>query len=554
MTSAMPVQSALVERPGAKTSVPSTLSGHAADIWRSAFDSAYSDTCKERKDREACAAKIAWSAVKNKYRKSKDGNWVEKVDMADADSLQDAEGDSGLPLAIEPDRPIIPTPQNLTRGEAEVWNRVYLEAMQGECGGQENPQACSAREAWNAVKAFGEQAEQDDAIVEVEAEVEAEEDEESDVPSGDEEEEAAAEEEADEESADDDEAVEDGSVEDEEEEEDDEDEEDDERKGKKKPPYQRKSLIERREFSDRRRKKLAREGKALPDGSFPITNCEDVENAVRAFGRHKGSDVRVKRHIMKRARALGCIENVPDEWRQGAEKKSLAVEEVSMTPSEYTERQMKALIAAGRALPGGRVPIVHRADVAAAVGAYIAANAADAQVVAHIITRAGSLGALEELPDTWLNMGTVPLIERVDEKWISATVERVLTTMDDLAWLERIGEETKITRPGHIESMRWRSLPPIERTARAEYLRRFVKRMYAQAVDDMRVAGWDAKPLHRGSHEMEFKRFIDHEEGPLLQRTILIRKVGSKVWRPREISRGASMSSAVLTAADEIRP
>lgn len=59
-----------------KPTAPSTLSGHAADIWRSAFESAYSETCKDREDRDACAASIAWSAVKKGYQKGEGGQWV----------------------------------------------------------------------------------------------------------------------------------------------------------------------------------------------------------------------------------------------------------------------------------------------------------------------------------------------------------------------------------------------------------------------------------------------------------------------------------------------
>jgi len=64
--------------PGQPTA-PSTLSGHAADIWRSAFESAYGSTCKDREDRDACAASIAWSAVKKGYQKGEGGQWVARV-------------------------------------------------------------------------------------------------------------------------------------------------------------------------------------------------------------------------------------------------------------------------------------------------------------------------------------------------------------------------------------------------------------------------------------------------------------------------------------------
>lgn len=38
--------------------------------WRKVFNSAYEGTCKERKDRDECAAKIAWSQIDEKYKKN----------------------------------------------------------------------------------------------------------------------------------------------------------------------------------------------------------------------------------------------------------------------------------------------------------------------------------------------------------------------------------------------------------------------------------------------------------------------------------------------------
>jgi hypothetical protein len=52
------------------------------------------------------------------------------------------------------------------------------------------------------------------------------------------------------------------------------------------------------------RMKLAKEGKALPDGSFPIRNKEDLEKArIRAHqGMNEGA---AKAHVRKRAKELG---------------------------------------------------------------------------------------------------------------------------------------------------------------------------------------------------------------------------------------------------------
>jgi cation transport regulator len=54
---------------GVKDNLPSG----AAAIYKAAFNSAYNGTCK--KD-DGCAAKIAWSAVKQSYHKDEEGNWV----------------------------------------------------------------------------------------------------------------------------------------------------------------------------------------------------------------------------------------------------------------------------------------------------------------------------------------------------------------------------------------------------------------------------------------------------------------------------------------------
>jgi hypothetical protein len=64
------------------------------------------------------------------------------------------------------------------------------------------------------------------------------------------------------------------------------------------------------------REELAKTGEALPNGSYPIRNVSDLRKAVRAYGRSKPSDrAKVRRHITKRAKALGKAELVPDEWK-----------------------------------------------------------------------------------------------------------------------------------------------------------------------------------------------------------------------------------------------
>ena len=73
------------------------------------------------------------------------------------------------------------------------------------------------------------------------------------------------------------------------------------------------------DISTEARERLAKEGKALPDGSYPIRNASDLENAIKAYGRSKPGDrAKVRRHIMKRARALGKADMIPEKWKSAS--------------------------------------------------------------------------------------------------------------------------------------------------------------------------------------------------------------------------------------------
>lgn len=76
----------------------------------------------------------------------------------------------------------------------------------------------------------------------------------------------------------------------------------------------------KREFSEKERDAAAESGAALPDGSFPIHNKSDLENAISAFGRAKNK-ARAKRHIIRRARALGATDMLPADWPGSTKEK-----------------------------------------------------------------------------------------------------------------------------------------------------------------------------------------------------------------------------------------
>ena len=84
--------------------------------------------------------------------------------------------------------------------------------------------------------------------------------------------------------------------------------------------------------SEEVRQKLAKSGEALPDGSYPVRNVSDLRKAVHAYGRSKPSDrAKVRRHIAKRAKALGKPELVPEEWKNlSASKMELSISVADM--------------------------------------------------------------------------------------------------------------------------------------------------------------------------------------------------------------------------------
>lgn len=69
-----------------------------------------------------------------------------------------------------------------------------------------------------------------------------------------------------------------------------------------------------RTFDTAERKAMAKAGSAMPDGSYPIANTGDLQNAIHAIGRGKGSHAAIKAHIIKRAKALGATKMLPQDW------------------------------------------------------------------------------------------------------------------------------------------------------------------------------------------------------------------------------------------------
>lgn len=66
-------------------------------------------------------------------------------------------------------------------------------------------------------------------------------------------------------------------------------------------------------FDETKRAEYAKQGLAMPDGSYPITDIEDLENAIQSIGRAK-EYYATKAFIIKRAKELDAVSLLPEKW------------------------------------------------------------------------------------------------------------------------------------------------------------------------------------------------------------------------------------------------
>ena len=71
--------------------------------------------------------------------------------------------------------------------------------------------------------------------------------------------------------------------------------------------------MEKRDYSAATRERMEIEGTAMRYGSFPLANETDLRNAIQSVGRAANYDA-ARRHIIRRARALGLVELLPEDW------------------------------------------------------------------------------------------------------------------------------------------------------------------------------------------------------------------------------------------------
>lgn len=91
---------------------------------------------------------------------------------------------------------------------------------------------------------------------------------------------------------------------------------------------------ERDKYTADDRKTMASNGQAMPDGSYPIADKEDLANAIHAVGRGGGSHNTIRAHIIKRAKALGASNMIPDNWNADGSMRSTSDEPATTRTSD----------------------------------------------------------------------------------------------------------------------------------------------------------------------------------------------------------------------------
>lgn len=104
-------------------------------------------------------------------------------------------------------------------------------------------------------------------------------------------------------------------------------------------------LALKRMYDEETRMDMAKAGEALPDGSYPIKDEEDLKNAIQAFGRAKDKAA-AKAHIMKRAADLDLEDLIPENWDSEKEMyeddEDMDDEEETMDSEEKTAEDAEA--------------------------------------------------------------------------------------------------------------------------------------------------------------------------------------------------------------------
>ena len=90
------------------------------------------------------------------------------------------------------------------------------------------------------------------------------------------------------------------------------------------------------------RERLEAKGDTAYGTSYPIRNCSDLHNAIRAYGRApEGERAKLRRFIARRRRELGCTEPLPETWHAERHGEHVIVRSPDKPPRRDSEPTYK---------------------------------------------------------------------------------------------------------------------------------------------------------------------------------------------------------------------
>lgn len=102
--------------------------------------------------------------------------------------------------------------------------------------------------------------------------------------------------------------------------------------------------VEKADTSAAGRRDAAAEGAAMPDGSYPIKTKADLRKAIKAVGRGGADHDKIRKHVIKRAKALGLEAMVPSNWNSdGSLKTATKADDELIAKAEQVLRDVRAL-------------------------------------------------------------------------------------------------------------------------------------------------------------------------------------------------------------------
>ncbi len=256
------------------------------------------------------------------------------------------------------------------------------------------------------------------------------------------------------------------------------------------------------------RNKLAEEGKALPDGSYPIRNLDDLKNAIQAYGRSKAEDRKsVRNHIKKRARQLNQRHLVPENWKnlesesitasaedlrnrlaafQEALGKTFAVDEVpmDMMPTDIEDiANGKVEVEAGKFIPGVNQPRDIKGrfrDVLARLKEDLGdAELADVNSQIREVEKMSGLGDYQDAAKAGQDL--LSLLDRLDEGSLNKiSLENVRATAAELG---KVISNLPLPFSNQAQKVRFSDLPPALRDLMKNMVERVEEKIGKEDAD-----------------------------------------------------------------------